>query len=185
MESKQHVCPWWAGYFLINPLRKLFQDPYKILTPFITPGMKIVDYGSAMGYFSLPLAKITGNSGKVYCMDIQQKMLGKLVERAGKARLGSVIEPVLIDENMNYSRFYDQIDFAALFMVVHEVPDKGFLFKQLFNMLKSGSSMLIAEPRGHVSMKEFEQSVNLAIQEGFKKGNPVKVSSCRGIVLIK
>ncbi len=27
----EHVCPWWAGYFLANRLRKLLQNPYKIL----------------------------------------------------------------------------------------------------------------------------------------------------------
>ena len=27
----EHVCPVWVGYFLASPLRKLYQDPRKIL----------------------------------------------------------------------------------------------------------------------------------------------------------
>ncbi|MBN2519238.1 MAG: hypothetical protein JXB17_01935, partial [Bacteroidales bacterium] len=77
-QNKKHLCPVWVGYFLINPLRKLFQSPNKILGPYIMPGMKMIDFGSAMGYFSIPMAKTAGKTGKVYCLDIQQKMLEKL-----------------------------------------------------------------------------------------------------------
>jgi 2-polyprenyl-3-methyl-5-hydroxy-6-metoxy-1,4-benzoquinol methylase len=52
----EHVCPYWAGYFLANRLRKLLQNPYKILAPYVRPNMTVLDVGSAMGFFSLPLA---------------------------------------------------------------------------------------------------------------------------------
>ena len=29
----QAVCPWWLGYFLISPLRRLTQDPRKVVCP--------------------------------------------------------------------------------------------------------------------------------------------------------
>lgn len=79
------ICPWWMGYALLIPLRKLGQDPFKILNPYVKTGMMIMDYGSAMGYFSLPMAKMVGDKGKVYCVDIQKKMLEKLQQRARKA----------------------------------------------------------------------------------------------------
>jgi hypothetical protein len=28
-----HVCPWWGGYFIDNPLRRLIHDPEKIVGP--------------------------------------------------------------------------------------------------------------------------------------------------------
>lgn len=91
-NESHHVCPWWVGYFLINPLRKLSEDPEKIFTPYIKPGMTVIDYGCAMGYFSLPLAKMTGPSGKVRCFDIQERMLKKLGQRARKRNLQFVSE---------------------------------------------------------------------------------------------
>jgi hypothetical protein len=29
------ICPWWLTYTFDNPLRKLFQDPFKILSPYV------------------------------------------------------------------------------------------------------------------------------------------------------
>ena len=35
----KHVCPVWVGYFLASGLRKLLQNPAKIVGPFIEPGL--------------------------------------------------------------------------------------------------------------------------------------------------
>jgi len=59
MIMAEKVIPWWMGYFLIIPLRKLKHDPIKILSPFIKEGFKIMDFGPGMGYFSLPMAQMT------------------------------------------------------------------------------------------------------------------------------
>ena len=52
------VCPWWGGYFIDNPLRRLLHDPEKILRPYATPGMTVMDIGCGMGFFSIAMAKI-------------------------------------------------------------------------------------------------------------------------------
>ena len=31
--AHHHVCPWWIGYLLISPLRRLWQDPARLLAP--------------------------------------------------------------------------------------------------------------------------------------------------------
>ena len=38
-----HTCPWWFGYFLLNPLRRLGQRPTRVLAPFVRPGMLVVE----------------------------------------------------------------------------------------------------------------------------------------------
>ncbi len=80
------VCPRWVGYLLINPLRRLLYNPEEILRPFVITGMTVLDVGSAMGFFTLPLAKIVGLSGKLVSVDVQEKMLQSLQRRALKAR---------------------------------------------------------------------------------------------------
>jgi 2-polyprenyl-3-methyl-5-hydroxy-6-metoxy-1,4-benzoquinol methylase len=74
----KHVCPVWVGYLLSSPIRKLFQDPDKILGPYIKEGMTVLDFGCAMGFFSLPAARMVGSNGKVICIDIQKGMIEKL-----------------------------------------------------------------------------------------------------------
>ena len=88
----ERVCPVWVGYLLASPVRKLFQNPKKILAPYVEDGMKVLDVGCAMGFFSLPLARMIGSNGKVICVDVQEKMIKSLEKRAQKAGLANRIE---------------------------------------------------------------------------------------------
>ena len=72
------VCPWWLGYLLISPLRKLLQNPEKIIAPLVHEGMTVVEIGPGMGFFTLELAKKVAASGRVIAIDIQPKMLEQL-----------------------------------------------------------------------------------------------------------
>ena len=168
-NESHHVCPWWVGYFLINPLRKLSEDPEKIFAAYIKPGMTVIDYGCAMGYFSIPLAKMTGNSGKVHCFDIQERMLRKLKKRARKRNLQKIISPHLITRNdeTDFEGMDQSADFALLCHVVHEVPEKRTLFQNIYRMLKPEALLYFAEPPKHVKDDEFNQSVEYARQAGF------------------
>jgi ubiquinone/menaquinone biosynthesis C-methylase UbiE len=165
--EKQHVCPWWLGYVLINPLRKFRHNPQKILTCHIKRGMTVMDFGPGMGYFSIPLAQMTGTEGKVYCVDIQEKMLTKLQKRAVKYGVGDIIKPLLVGKDYNPGELPGKLDFVLLFAVLHEVPDKAGLFKDIYSMLKKGSKVLFAEPKGHVSPDDFQASLNIARNAGF------------------
>jgi 2-polyprenyl-3-methyl-5-hydroxy-6-metoxy-1,4-benzoquinol methylase len=127
-----------------------------------------MDYGCAMGYFSIPLAKMTGNDGKVYCVDIQDKMLAKLRKRALKHGVSNVIVPLQVGYDYRASDLYRKIDFILLFAVVHEVPDKAGLFNDIYAMLKPGGKVLFAEPPGHVSTDDFTNSINIALNAGLK-----------------
>ena len=69
------VCPWWLGYLLASPLRRLMYDPARILTPHVREGMTVLEPGPAMGFFTLELARRVGPAGRVVAVDIQEKML--------------------------------------------------------------------------------------------------------------
>jgi ubiquinone/menaquinone biosynthesis C-methylase UbiE len=166
METQQHICPWWLGYTFINPLRKYQHNPDKILAAHIKPGMHVLDYGCAMGYFSLHMARMVGETGKVHCVDIQVKMLKNLERRARKAGYSNIVSSLLVGENYAPKELKDKIDFALLFAVVHEVPDQQKLFNEIYTMLKPGGKVLFAEPPGHVKTGEFEVSVAKALHAG-------------------
>ena len=83
----EHVCPFWVGYLLLSPLRKLVTNPDRMLRPYVGPACGSLDAGTAMGFFSLPLARLVGESGHVVCVDLQEKMIGN-AEGAG-ARCGA------------------------------------------------------------------------------------------------
>jgi ubiquinone/menaquinone biosynthesis C-methylase UbiE len=68
-------------------MRRLFQDPETILSPYIKSGMKVLEVGPGMGFFSLPMARLIGETGRIYCVDLQEKMLKSLQRRASKVHL--------------------------------------------------------------------------------------------------
>ncbi len=43
------VCPWWVGYCLTSPLRRLLHDPARILAPYIKADMTVLEPGPGMG----------------------------------------------------------------------------------------------------------------------------------------
>jgi ubiquinone/menaquinone biosynthesis C-methylase UbiE len=56
----ERVCPFWVGYILASPLRRLIHNPRKILGDYIKSGMTVLDIGCAMGFFSIGMAKMVG-----------------------------------------------------------------------------------------------------------------------------
>ena len=180
------VCPPWVGYFLLNPLRRLFENPNKMLGPFVREGMTVLEPGCGMGYFTLPLARMVGPKGRVVAVEIQEKMLSVLSRRARKAGLDDRIDLRHIgDHNLGIEDLSNKVDFAAAIHVVHEVPDQTIFFKEVWETLKPGGKMLVLEPKGHISQTEFEQTVETAKQVGFKpEAVPIKHGS-RERLLIK
>jgi ubiquinone/menaquinone biosynthesis C-methylase UbiE len=178
--SKTVVCHWWLGYLLLLPLRKIYHKPERIIGPYVKPGMTVMDYGSAMGFFSIPFAQIVGSAGKVYCVDIQDKMLDKLKQRAIDFNVEQIIHTLKVGGDYNASKLAGTLDFALLFAVAHEVPDRAKLFSELSLMLKPGGKLMFAEPKGHVSEEDFARSISYAEQSGFEVVQP-KVLGKKGL----
>ncbi len=164
--EKQRLCPVWVAYTFLLPVRRLQHDPKKILSPHIKEGMTVMDYGCAMGYFSIPLAGMTGPEGTVYCVDIQEKMLSNLRKRAEKYNVSGIIKLLMPGKNYDSGELAEKLDFVLLFFVVHEVADKKQLFADLYRMLKPGGKILFAEPKGHVTLSDFEKSLQLSREAG-------------------
>jgi 2-polyprenyl-3-methyl-5-hydroxy-6-metoxy-1,4-benzoquinol methylase len=180
------VCPFWVGYFLVCPLRRLYQNPRKLLEPYVRGGVKVLDVGCAMGFFSLPLAEIVGDGGMVVCIDIQEKMIHKLEKRALKAGLSERIRTrIARDKSLCLDDLKEQIDFALAFAVVHEVPDAEIFFSEIFKTLKPSGTFLIAEPGGHVTEEVFEKTVSIAKKIGFRQISRPQIRASRTVLLEK
>jgi predicted methyltransferase len=185
MEIK-HFCSWKFGSFLTHPMRKYLHDPERILGGYFRPGMTAIDYGSGIGYFSLPMAKLVGDQGTVYCFDKQEKMLEKLVCKSKKAGFEKIIEPRLIsNDERSYYQLKGIADFVLLFAVAHKEPDREKLFSLLFGFMKPMSFLLFVEPTGPVSRLDFETSILFAEKAGFTRLFPLKIRKCHSILLEK
>jgi ubiquinone/menaquinone biosynthesis C-methylase UbiE len=166
--EKHHVCPWWMGYILANPLRRLRDDPYEVVGPFVREGMTILDAGCAMGFFSLPCADMVGDEGSIVCVDLQERMINTLRRRARRAGLIERIETrVCTSGSLMISDLCGRIDLALAYGVLHEVPDRERFVHEIYRSLKQSGKLLIGEPKFHVNRDHFLNSVNIARDVGF------------------
>ncbi len=77
-----HVCPWWLAYTWDNRFRNLFQNPEKILGQYVHRGMTVLDVGCGMGFFSIGMARLVGEEGRVIAVDLQEKMIDIVRKRS-------------------------------------------------------------------------------------------------------
>ena len=180
----KRVCPWWLGYFLLIPLRRWRQDPEAILAPYAKPGMTVLEPGPGMGYFTLELLRRVGPSGRVVAVDIQQKMLERLKQRARKAGLVERLDARLaLEEAMGIADLTGKVDLTVAFFVVHEMPSAKDFFVEVAAASKRGAHLLFAEPSGHVKTQEFEAEVKEAIEAGFAVVDHLAIRGSQTVLL--
>lgn len=181
-----HVCPWWFGYFLANPLRRFVHDPRKILAPHVRPGMTVLDIGPGMATFTLDLARFAGPDGRVVAADVQPRMLARIEKRAAKAGLLHRIETRLVDSGGAWAKdLAGTVDFALAFYMVHEVPDARAFFALVRSTLAPNGRLLVVEPKLHVSACAYADSVEAARQAGFEIVDYPKVGRSRAVLLAR
>jgi 2-polyprenyl-3-methyl-5-hydroxy-6-metoxy-1,4-benzoquinol methylase len=158
------VCPWWLCFTFDNFLRRLVQNPERILRPYVKPGWTVLDVGPGIGYFTIPLARLVGAAGKVIAVDLQKEMLNGIRRRALKAGVLNRIE--LRQTTPDTIGINEPVDFCLAFWMVHEVPDQRRFLSEISAHLKPEALFLLVEPDLHVSRINYEKTLQLAKDTG-------------------
>jgi len=162
MESKR-VYPAERAGMLQGKVRKLFHNPKKILAKYVKPGMNVLDFGCGPGLFSVEMAEM---GARVIAADLQQEMLDKLKENIKDTKFEkSIVIRKCDGDNININ---EKVGFILAFYVVHEVSDKKNLFNQFRKIMNEGSFLYIIEPLFQVSKNQFEETLALAEEQGFR-----------------
>ena len=171
------VCPWWLSVFLAHSLRRIIHNPDKILAKFIQKGHTVADIGCGPGYFTIAMAKLVGEKGRVIAADIQPKMLQYVHRSAEKKGLQSRI--ILHQCQENKLGIKEPVDFVLAFYMVHEVPEIETFFKEIAAIMKPEAAFLLVEPIVHVTARRFEQIIQAACAAGLKSNTEVKIFGSR------
>jgi ubiquinone/menaquinone biosynthesis C-methylase UbiE len=175
------VCPYWLAFSLESPLRRLIQKPEAILAGLVTPGQTALDLGCGPGYYTLALADLVGPSGRVIAVDIQPAMLGRVRTRAEKAGL---LKRITLHQALpDRIGVAGPVDFALAMWMVHEVPDAASFLGEVHGIVRPGGSFLIVEPKLHVVMAKFDQTLRAAEAAGFEVVATPQVGFSRAVLL--
>jgi len=158
LVNSGRVCPWWLGYLLASPLRRILHQPTNVLAP----------PGPGMGFFTLELARLVGPSGLVIAVDIQPRMLDGLRRRAAKAGVLDRLDARLAaPDSLGLADLPGVVDFTLAFAVVHELPAAASFFCEVARASKAGARVLFVEPAGHVTTSLFNAELQAARDAGF------------------
>jgi ubiquinone/menaquinone biosynthesis C-methylase UbiE len=182
-NRNNRVCPVERAGSLDNRVRKWLQNPKKILEPYITEGMIVLDVGCGPGFFSIDMAQMVGNSGRVIASDLQEGMLQKVRNKIEETELEKRI--TLHKCEKNKIGVTERVDFVLLFYMVHEVPNKEELFDEIGTILNPNGQVLMVEPPFHVSKAAFEETIRKARNVGFTDVKGPNVFFSKTVILKK
>lgn len=180
MTESSRICSWRRAPALDNPIRRVIHNPKKILDGIVEKGQTVLDIGCGPGFFSIAMAEMVGETGKVIAVDVQEEMLQILREKAAKKGLQSRI--ITHKSDPNRIGITEKVDFALAFYMVHEVPNAEALLKEIASILKPKGKLLIVEPKFHVSASAFKGTLETAQTVGFKPISEPKVFFSRSML---
>ena len=126
---------------LIFDIRDLFKNPRRKIDKIdLQPGYTVLDYGCGTGSYSIPAAKVVGESGNIYAADIHPIAIEKVWNKAKKRGLNN-ITTILTDCETNLNE--NAIDRIILFDLFHNISDREKLLKELHRVLKPDGKLVV------------------------------------------
>jgi ubiquinone/menaquinone biosynthesis C-methylase UbiE len=141
-----HVMGHQAADWLERPERQEEERPDLLLQSIpLRAGQTAADIGAGTGYLSWRMAKMVGNTGKVYCVEIQQEMLDLLAKKMAEHQttnfqsvLGTVTDTRLPANS---------VDVVLMVDVYHEFDHPYEMMQSILRALKPGGRIVWVEYR--------------------------------------
>ena len=163
--------------------REIYHQREKIVSAVgIKPGMVVADVGAGTGLFTLPFAKVVGEKGKVFAVEIAPNFLKLIRTRAERASMPN-IETVL-GTGRSVELPEASVDLAFICDVYHHFEHPQDSLKSLHRALKPGGEIVLIDfiriegkssdwTLGHVraGQEVFESEV---VAAGFEKAGEVQ-----------
>lgn len=108
----------------------------------IQPGYHVLDYGCGPGSYIAPLAKLVGESGQIYALDVHPLAVQKVQRITSKKRLSNVdtiqsdCQTTLADKSMDVVLLYD---------ILHELKEPDKILKELHRVLKQDGILSLSD----------------------------------------
>lgn len=122
-------------FALSNPLRRFIENPYSVVKRFVREGMVVADVGCGPGFYTIPIAEIVREKGKVYAVDANPKSIEVLKAKAVKRGLTNIIAKVSSASDLSFIPD-SSVDFVLSKDVLCCMRDHEGAIKEISRILK-------------------------------------------------
>lgn len=159
------ACPYQARFSLSLPRPFVKRQRLRrALTP--QPGERVLEVGPGTGYYTFDVAEWITPDGTLDIIDIQQKMLAHLEQRATEREITNITSQQGDAQHLPYDD--DSFDAAYLVTVLGEVPDQDAALCELFRVVKPGGCVVVGETLPDPHMIPFDSLRDRAATAGFE-----------------
>lgn len=137
-------------------------------------GMVFIDVGCGDGFFTIPAARIVGEAGRVYAVDVNAAAIERLKRKAEKEGVKNIYAVAAAAEDTVFCEGCADIVFYST--VLHDFKDPAKVLRNAKQMLKHGGKLVNIDwkkkptlfgPPVHIRFSE-EQAASLIKAAGFR-----------------
>lgn len=127
--------------------RIVFSDPQKNLEQFdIAPGMKVAEFGSGAGYYSLLLSRLVGQTGRVLALDINADLLITLKREASRAHIYNVeIIQADLEKPLGTKLKEGVVDRGIIANILFHIEHKEAFVTEIARVMHTGGKVLVID----------------------------------------
>jgi ubiquinone/menaquinone biosynthesis C-methylase UbiE len=126
---------------LLFRIRDRFMSPRKHLEKVgIKEGQTVLDFGCGSGSYAIPAARMVGEKGIVYALDIHPLAMRAVERKANKERLTNI---TTILSHRDTGLPDERIDVVLLYDTIHMIKDKRALLTELHRVMKPNGLLSI------------------------------------------
>jgi len=137
----------------------------------IKSGQSVLDFGCGSGTYTIPVAKIVGNQGKVYALDKDKNALDSLIKKAKLGRLKNIRKMATSGE-LRIELPDESVDATLLFDVFHrhyfpQVEDRERLLDEIYRITKTNGFVSVWPKHMESEVRDEIEGANFYLEKEY------------------
>lgn len=136
--------PEFLANLIDNPFRRRIQPPSDMPRRHgIQPGMTVLEVGPGNGRYTIETARRVGGAGKVIAIDIEPKMIARVLQRAQAEAIHNLEAKVANVYDLPFEA--GAFDAVYLITVISEIPEPARALREFYRVLSPAGTLAFSE----------------------------------------